>query len=362
MANQLPNLIGLIYETVFDDELWPQVLLRLAELAGVDVPAIGFFDPLTGRVSAIAPRTDPADLLKFRNDWAGRTTLFSDLSAVDVGDVVSLQDLVPVSALRRSAVFNELLRPMGLGSAALLANVAASGGAQAVLGLYREAPAQDQPFEQQQVETVAIVVRHIARAIELRKQASALRLREAAALRSLEHLRKGFVLLDAAGHVLFANGLASRIVDTSGRASDDFFELLGLRTRKAVAERTGETINVPRDGQRSALKLALLPLREGAAASAQTCLDLLGPAVIAIITDPDLDADHRCAALQERYGLTPAEAAFALEIRKGDGREAAAGRRGISVSTAHTHLHRIFEKTGVTRQAELVRLMLDEDR
>jgi len=46
MGSQLADLTGLVYETVFDDELWPQVLLRLAEFAEAHLPAIGFFDPL----------------------------------------------------------------------------------------------------------------------------------------------------------------------------------------------------------------------------------------------------------------------------------------------------------------------------
>ena len=49
-----------------------------------------------------------------------------------------------------------------------------------------------------------------------------------------------------------------------------------------------------------------------------------------------------------RFGFTPAEAAFALEIVKGDGRQAAADRRGITVGTARSHLSRIFDKTGVS--------------
>lgn len=67
---------------------------------------------------------------------------------------------------------------------------------------------------------------------------------------------------------------------------------------------------------------------------------------------------RRVWILRERYGLTPAEAAFALEIVKGDGRDAAARRRGISVSTAHAHLNKIFEKTGTHRQAELVHRLM----
>ncbi len=68
--------------------------------------------------------------------------------------------------------------------------------------------------------------------------------------------------------------------------------------------------------------------------------------------------DDQIDNLGHRFGLTRAEAILALEICKGDGREAAAQRCGISVSTAHTHLNRIFSKTGTRRQAELVHLLL----
>lgn len=65
--------------------------------------------------------------------------------------------------------------------------------------------------------------------------------------------------------------------------------------------------------------------------------------------------------LRRRYGLTNAESDVALEILKGDGRPAAARRLGITATTVRSHLSRIFEKTGVKRQAELVRLLMDSN-
>lgn len=72
--------------------------------------------------------------------------------------------------------------------------------------------------------------------------------------------------------------------------------------------------------------------------------------------------DGQIDNLRRRFGLTRAEAILALEICKGDGRAAAAKRCGISVSTAHTHLNRIFSKTGTRRQAELLRLLLNHSQ
>lgn len=60
--------------------------------------------------------------------------------------------------------------------------------------------------------------------------------------------------------------------------------------------------------------------------------------------------------------MTPAEAGCAVEILKGDGIQAAADRLSISQATARTHLSRIFDKTGVRRQAELVRLLISVSR
>ena len=83
------------------------------------------------------------------------------------------------------------------------------------------------------------------------------------------------------------------------------------------------------------------------------------PAAVLIISDPEMETRARAERLRERFAFTRAEAAFALEIVKGDGRKAAADRLGITVGTARSHLTRIFDKTGSRRQAELVRLLLD---
>ncbi|MGA9548842.1 MAG: LuxR family transcriptional regulator, partial [Rhodomicrobium sp.] len=42
--------------------------------------------------------------------------------------------------------------------------------------------------------------------------------------------------------------------------------------------------------------------------------------------------------LRVQYGLTQAEAALTVEICAGDGLQAAANRRGVSLATARTHL------------------------
>jgi DNA-binding CsgD family transcriptional regulator len=64
---------------------------------------------------------------------------------------------------------------------------------------------------------------------------------------------------------------------------------------------------------------------------------------------------------EAQVGLTTVEAGVVVEVIQGGSREDVARRLGVAVATVRTHLARIFERTGVRRQAELVRLALNGD-
>ena len=62
---------------------------------------------------------------------------------------------------------------------------------------------------------------------------------------------------------------------------------------------------------------------------------------------------------KQLFNLTPAETALALELANGLSLEEAAEELNIRRNTARAHLRSIFSKTGVRRQTELVRIMLN---
>jgi DNA-binding CsgD family transcriptional regulator len=82
------------------------------------------------------------------------------------------------------------------------------------------------------------------------------------------------------------------------------------------------------------------------------------PAAILFVNDPE----QSCAVplpnqLRAAFGLTPTEALVAARIFEGEGLRPAAEALGMGVTTARTHLQRIFDKTGTRKQAELVRML-----
>ena len=62
--------------------------------------------------------------------------------------------------------------------------------------------------------------------------------------------------------------------------------------------------------------------------------------------------------LQDLFGLTPMEATVAARLAGGIAPEAIAEAIGIGLSTVRHHIKNLFSKTGTTRQAELVALVL----
>ncbi len=62
--------------------------------------------------------------------------------------------------------------------------------------------------------------------------------------------------------------------------------------------------------------------------------------------------------LREAFGFTAAEAALALDMADGLAAADCATLRGVSVHTVRSQLRALFAKTGTSRQAELVTLVL----
>ena len=77
------------------------------------------------------------------------------------------------------------------------------------------------------------------------------------------------------------------------------------------------------------------------------------------VSDPGHAISVDRERLQRFYKLTPAEARLAALLAEGKHLDDAAATLAITLHTARTHLKRIFSKTDVQSQADLVRLVLD---
>ncbi|MBN9038860.1 MAG: helix-turn-helix transcriptional regulator [Rhizobiales bacterium] len=224
-------------------------------------------------------------------------------------------------------------------------------------------------FDTEEASVCEILVSQLRRGAELSARIGATEIERALYSRVMDRLSVGVVILDEAGRVVRCSSAAEAAL-----AARDGVQLQAGKLRAASARED-------RDLQ-AAIRAVLQPC-EGADRPASRGLSLSRPSgsrnlgvivqpvpaggsglaasarVAVYIRDPEASAEVEGELVRQLFDLTPAEAAVARRLTAGLSLEDAASSLDISRNTARAHLRSIFSKSGITRQTELVRLMLN---
>lgn len=365
------DLVGCIYDAALDASLWPSLLNRIGDAVGGPVVVFGFYDPANGIADMHAPRSDP-DVVRRFDDWLPAVSALPCVGKYPPGEVFTGADVISLDEFTATAFYHEIWRPAGHSTVPLVTNLFAEGTAS---GHFASHGPLNRPFDRDERRLFATLAQHLVRAVALQRRLHHLTFANESALASLDGLQQGFLLVDAQARILLANRAARTLLDAraglcqqggalSASNADAAETLRGLIASCARQARTangcGGDMALPREAERLPLHVLVMPMRlETTMAAMRWTLPQRAVAIV-LVSDPESETRVRVERLRERYGFTPAEMALALEIVKGDGRQAAADRLGITVATARSHLSRIFEKAGVKRQAELVNLLLQK--
>lgn len=190
-----------------------------------------------------------------------------------------------------------------------------------------------------------------------------------AGLMAFDVLGIGLLACDEAGHLLSANRTANEILkdqdgltlnstgglmETEGD-SEQLLQAVQLALSPAVPEelRSDFAFTVRRpSGKRPLTMFARSFTRASAAAG-------FAPSVVLIlILDSSRPKNASISGLRQLYGFTTREAHLANLLTQGTGLAACCDELGISLSTGTSHLKRLFKKTGVHHQSQLVSLLL----
>ncbi len=363
------DLVGAIYDAALDQSRWSQVLERVDNAVGGRV-LFGVYDPANGLSSLLSPRIDPTrvqDLL----GWAPRNPLLPLGVGRTPGEVFTIGDFISREQFTGTDFYNEWWQPAGFDTEPLTTNLLVDQNATGILTSHR--PSNLPPFDSKARRLFATLAQHLVRAVAVQRRTHQLDITGRAALAGLDVLDQGLVLVDADARPVFINRRARELLEAgdcvivedgalSAVNTDDGHRLQALigSCNLDNPDRIGGEMSMLRRLGRMPLHVQVTPVGSEWADNAVPLASGWRSSAMVLITDPEPGAMAQREALRERYGLTRAEAAFALEIVKGDGRKATAERLGITDGTARSHLSKIFDKTGVSRQAELVRLLLQK--
>jgi DNA-binding CsgD family transcriptional regulator len=362
----LENLIGTIYAAAPEPQGWGRVLRELTQLISGSAAGMHVHDSAGTSFTFNADyNNDPAAFGEYVQHYHQINPLIEPLSRLPAGAVVSDRSLVPREILMKTEYAQGYARKFGMGGAAYIA-VGREGAHRSCITIIQDI--RSEPFSSQQLALLQRLSPHLQRSLALNRRFEALRLAMDAMSGTLDRLEMGVLLLNGSGTVIHANAVGEALlcrrdglyaVQGKLRCTDPEAEhALETAVRDALTRgfQRGGFVAVKRGEGRRLLTVRVTPLPEGhlllqSAAAARA---------IVFITDPEAQAVQQSPAgyIMAAYGLTAAEMRMVEALAAGDTVSEAAAKLGIRLATARNHLNHALAKTGVRRQAELVRLLL----
>jgi DNA-binding CsgD family transcriptional regulator len=363
------GFLDLLYEAVLRPQGWVRVLERFADIVGAGPANLTRLDVTTGLGPIVAARSDPAILGLYMEQFAHQNPLNNVPDARAYSRdwrpcILTDADWIPREDLVKTAFYNEFLEPIDRCSA-MMVRLALFGDEVCVLNVYRSEAAGR--FQRAEVERAATLHGHLIRAFDLSRRLASDRATDLGTGSVFDRSPHGLFLLDASGRILRANaagdallrdrcGLTARGGRLAAETPETARRLEGLVKRAADPDpraRRAGFLALHGSPRVLPLSLAVLPVR-----GPDLPIFCDAPGVLVCVTDLEAGARPPLAQLRELFGLTPAEARLAIALMGGETLREAASNLGVSANTAGVHLARIFDKTGVNRQAALMAVLL----
>ena len=361
------ELIHLIYECAVDARLWSHFLAKYAK--AIEAHAAGLIvQDLKNQQGNVSESVgfDPFWERLYAERYAGLNVwLLRSGGQLQAGSVLVGEQFVRDQELEKTEFYNDFLRPQQ--------HFHTCGGTitreRSVLSALTAVRSKRVGmFEDPETGLLRELLPHLQSAVGIHHRIAGLETRLDAAGSALNHVSQGVLIADASGHVLFMNHRAEAILrgnwglslGTDGLRAGSARETARLRelifraaaTIDGNGRHPGGGLSIARPGRHEVLKVQVAPLASSSSDAKRR------PAAIVFMTEPEEKAYPDAALLGELLDLTPAEAHLTAALVAGKTVKEFAEETGVSLNTARTHLKRVFSKTRVSRQADLIRLVL----
>jgi DNA-binding CsgD family transcriptional regulator len=363
----VPSLVEDIYDAAVDPSRWNPVLERVADFVGGSAASLYSKDAgtLSGMVHYYGGEVDLGYTQSYFDTYVKMDPLIAGHVLAAIDQPTCTADIMPMDELAKSRMYREWIRPQGLVDCANVVLDKSATGA-ALFGVFRRE--EHGIVDDGARWRMGQLAPHVRRALTINRAIEAKSAETAAFADTMDGLRAGMFLVDATGRVVHSNASAqamaasgTAIRTANGRLTPALSEAAAAFEEIFAASAAGETaigakaIALPlrgRDGKHYAahvLPLASGRRRRAGPGYAAVAAVFLREAAIAFPSPPEAIARH--------YRLTPTELRVLMAIVQVGGVPEAADALGMGESTVKTHLHRLFGKTGTSRQADLVKLI-----
>jgi DNA-binding CsgD family transcriptional regulator/PAS domain-containing protein len=228
----------------------------------------------------------------------------------------------------------------------------------------------DAAFSDLDRQLLALLIPHLQRALHLQTRLDTSEQVAHVYGSAIGSLSVGTVTLDITGRVLQMNSIARAQIDAGDalKISNERLHALNNQDNRELQRMVQEAASHANgvEGPVGAVSVTRNSSPQGLGVIVQrlgpTVSWLNGrhqPAIVLFLRDPEIKTQPPSKVIQQLFHFTPAETTLAIELANGLSLDEAAELLNIRRNTARAHLRSIFSKTGVRRQTELVRLILN---
>jgi DNA-binding CsgD family transcriptional regulator/PAS domain-containing protein len=361
------EIVGAIYDTVLDRGIWPDVLKKVSlfipgaasadfwEDAASNQGDVYFYD------DGIPPR--------YRELYFSKYVALNPITIprffANADEPIATGDLVPYEEFLQTSFYREWAEPQGLVDFVSV-TLERTARKAAMFGVFRHA--RHGVVDETARRRMRLLAPHIQRAVLISKVVDFKRDEAEMLAQTLDGLRAAVILVDAGGRIVHANAAAHALL-SRGDVIHSVSGALSASSRQAGERLRGIFLSATEGDEAVGKEGIALPLRAKTGeryvahalpltSRARRQAGCKHGAVAAIfIHQARLEAPAPPVAIAEAFSLTMAELRVLFAIVEVGGVPQVAEVLGIAASTVKTHLGRVYDKTGVARQADLVKLV-----
>ena len=366
-ADAFDRILASLHDSALDDAGWPATFALIDDATrtmgswlsfakgGPQVDVEIFFVRLSYR----GQRHEELER-EYLNDYYPVDERFRHHRQLPEGQLVHTTDLYDDQERRTSPTYNEIL-PRANTQSGLAVRMVEPDGSRIEWIIADSIDAGN--WSSNQIEIIKGLLPHIRHYVRVRQA-----LTDAGALgtslaKLLDDTRTGVIQLDRRGRIVAANDRAGAVLRQSDGLSDRvgflharlpsendrLYKLLARALPRFGDQGIGGSLAVTRSHHLSRLVLHVSPVRHldtGVAAGRVAALVLIVDPASRVRIDPEL--------VMAALGLSPAESQVAALLAEGNTVRDIVVATGRKESTIRWHIRQIFEKQGISRQAELV--------
>ena len=369
--DQIARAIDKIYDVALEPAQWTELLRHIGQLVGASQGSLMLLARTHNTMTDFGYDRNEEMMALFNARFRAEDRWLEPALKFGAGVVLTGQQLCPTNTFEQTAYYQECLKP---GEIYDCLAVMLEDGRELNAGVSFHRPDFLPPFSGAEKKILSVLIPHLRRLVQIHRKLDGCNLRATLQADALNRLTFGVIVLGAEDGVLFANRMARQIVNerdglrltskglTACRTDDDAAlvqaqkRALPASTQPKIGPR-GRTLSVRRTSLKRPYTVQIMPLGDGALYKS----DVFGAgqqAALVTITDPARARAQTADVLASAYGLTPAEVELTTRIGDGDSLKDAAERLSISEQTARWHLKNVLAKMDVSRQSELVSVLI----